>query len=146
MRKISILWVGRTKEPFVREGIKKYTGLIKRFLSLEVIELKEEKGKDSERARLREAERILRKAPEYILLSEKGRLMNSLEFSEYLFSVDRAVMVIGGPFGVSKEVEQRAMDIISLSPMTMTHELARLVLLEQIYRAITIKKGMRYHH
>ncbi len=146
MRKISLVWVGKTKENFIREGIEKYLRLIERFINIEVIELKDEKNQGTERAKKKEADRILKTAQRYILLSENGRLMNSKDFSGYIFSRENPVLVIGGPFGVSREVEERAVDVISLSPMTLTHELARLMLLEQIYRAITIKKGMRYHH
>jgi len=146
LRKISLIWIGRTRESFIREGVKKYLRLIKRFVNIEIIELKEERNQGTERAKKKEAERILKAAQRYILLAENGRLMNSPEFSSYIFSMQNPVLVIGGPFGVSGEVEDRAEDVVSLSPMTLTHELARLVLLEQLYRAITIKKGMRYHH
>lgn len=146
LRGIRLLWVGRTKEDFVRKGIDKYIGLIRRFVNIEIVELKEERGQGTERAKKKEAERILKRARRYILLSEYGRLMNSVQFSGYLFSMDEPVFLIGGPYGVAGEVMDRAEDVISLSPMTLTHELARLVLLEQLYRAITIKKGMRYHH
>jgi 23S rRNA (pseudouridine1915-N3)-methyltransferase len=146
LRKISLIWIGRTRESFIREGVEKYLRLIKRFVNIEIIELKEERNQGTERAKKKEAERILKAAQSYILLAENGRLMNSLEFSSYIFSLQNPVLVIGGPFGVSGEVEDRAEDVVSLSPLTLTHEMARLVLLEQLYRAITIKKGMRYHH
>ncbi|RMG73241.1 MAG: 23S rRNA (pseudouridine(1915)-N(3))-methyltransferase RlmH [Nitrospirae bacterium] len=146
MRRIRIVWTGKTKEGFLAEGIEKYLRVLRRFVKIEVTELKEERINEPERAKKREGEKILRNTKDFILLTERGRLMTSEEFSEYLFSYDEPVFVIGGPYGVSAEVESSARDRVSLSPMTLTHEMTRLVLLEQLYRAITIKKGMRYHH
>ena len=146
MKRIRIFWVGKTKEGYIKQAIDKYYGLIRRFVPIELITLKEEKGSDVERILKKEAERILKAERSYVLLSEKGRLMDSLELAEYLFSHDEMSFLLGGAYGVSEDVYKMARDVISLSPMTFTHELARVILLEQLYRAITIKKGMRYHH
>ena len=146
MKRIRIFWVGKTKEGYIQQALDKYYGLIRRFVPIELITLKEEKGSDVERILKKEAERILKAERSYVLLSEKGRLMDSLEFAEYLFSHDEMSFLLGGAYGVSEDVYKMARDVISLSPMTFTHELARVILLEQLYRAITIKKGMRYHH
>ncbi len=146
MRRIRIFWIGKSKEGFIKEALDKYTRLIKRFLQLEIVTIKDEKGSDVDRILKREEERVFKTVNEYVLLSEKGRLMNSVEFSDYLFAHEEISFLLGSVYGVSEEVYRKAKDVLSLSPMTFTHELARVLLLEQIYRAITIKKGMRYHY
>jgi len=83
------------------------------------------------------------------VLSERGKMMSSEQFSEFLadkFNRNKNVsFVLGGPWGVSKELEEKANCLLSLSPMTFPHEIARVLLLEQIYRALAIKKGSKYH-
>ncbi len=81
-----------------------------------------------------------------IALSEEGKLLGSEEFSRVLEAENRRVVfVIGGPDGLAEEVKQRAAEIWSLSPLTFTHEIARLLLLEQLYRAVSISRGGKYH-
>lgn len=97
---------------------------------------------------------ILRKLSERdycVLLDQDGSSMTSLCFSEWLFDrlgtvSGRIVLVVGGPFGVSTQVRERADLKISLSDMTLTHEMCLLLLFEQIYRAVTIERGGSYHH
>ncbi|MCI0469000.1 MAG: 23S rRNA (pseudouridine(1915)-N(3))-methyltransferase RlmH [Nitrospirae bacterium] len=146
---INILWIGKTKERYLNEGIVYYFGLIRRMLNITVEEIKEEKDKDRDTSILLEGKRILKKTNSFFLLDEKGRQFTSMGFAEFLKSEEgkgKTDFVIGGPFGVSREVRDKAMDMISLSKMTLTHEMARLVFLEQLYRAMTIKKGWGYHH
>jgi 23S rRNA (pseudouridine1915-N3)-methyltransferase len=141
-----ILWIGKTRERYIREGIERYLGLIRPFARVETVEIREEKGKDRARALRRETERIFNLTESYLLLTEQGREMSSEDFSEYIRKRPRENFLIGGPYGVSDEVLEGASDRISLSKMTFTHEMARLIFLEQLYRAITIIKGKRYHH
>ncbi len=141
-----ILWIGKTRERYIKEGIERYLGLIRPFARVETVEIREEKGNDRARAMRREAERIFSLKKRYLLLTEQGREMSSEGFAEYLEKRPRENFLLGGPYGVSDELQQGASDRISLSKMTFTHEMARLIFLEQLYRAITIIKGKRYHY
>lgn len=148
--RVRILWVGRTKEPWAREAIEKYSKLISPFADLEMVEIKEEKGKGArgpvDRVVAAEGKRILEKASSYMLLDELGHLPSSKEFSGMLKDRARLEFVLGGPWGVSDEVRAGAERTVSLSRMTFTHDMARIVLMEQIYRGFTIMTGKGYHH
>lgn len=147
--RVRVLWVGRTKERFVEEGIKKYLKLLRQYSDMQIEEIKEEKVEKKDIAIQREGKRILSLSEKYILLDERGRLMDSMGFASFLKKKEplgRVDFVLGGAFGVSDEVREKAEDIISLSPMTLTHEIARVVFLEQLYRAFTINRGKDYHH
>jgi 23S rRNA (pseudouridine1915-N3)-methyltransferase len=113
---------------------------------LAVAEIKEEKGKPREAALAAEAQRILKQSTGFYLLDEKGKHYSSLEFAGFLKERQTVDFVIGGAFGVSGEVREKSKGSIALSKMTLTHEMARLLFLEQLYRAYTILKGKEYHH
>jgi 23S rRNA (pseudouridine1915-N3)-methyltransferase len=145
--KIRLIWTGKTKEPFISEGIAKYLALVKPYAGVAVTEIKEEKGKDIPRMLEKEAERIGRLNIPYVLLDEGGKKFTSRQFAAFVESrAPRVNFLIGGPYGVSEKVKKAGGDVISLSPMTLTHEMARLLLLEQIYRAFTIIHNKGYHH
>lgn len=146
---IRLVWVGKTKEPWAREAIGKYSKLIRPYAKIEVVEVKELKGRGpAERERTVESEgrRILEKAKSYVLLDVLGKAPGSVEFSDMLRARASMEFVIGGPWGVSDAVRGKADGILSLSNMTLTHDLARIVLMEQIYRGFTIITGKGYHH
>lgn len=111
-----------------------------------VVEIKEEKGKQKEAALAVEAKKILKQTGDYYLLDERGREFTSVEFAHFLKEKEGVDFVIGGPFGISGEVREKSKGSIALSKMTLTHEMARLLFLEQLYRAFTILKGKEYHH
>jgi 23S rRNA (pseudouridine1915-N3)-methyltransferase len=114
---------------------------------LSIVEIKDERGRDRQSALAREGERILKQAgTPFILLDERGAGLSSLEFADLLRGRDTHEFVLGGPFGVSEEVRRRAGTVVSLSRMTIPHEMARLVLLEQLFRVETILRGKDYHH
>ncbi len=145
--KIKAIWVGKTKEPFIREGLNKYLRLINHYADADIVEIREEKGQDFQRMIQREGERILKLNLSFVLLDEKGKNISSTEFARFIDDRKPAInFVLGGPFGTSGEVKKAAAQVLSLSSMTLTHEMARLVLLEQIYRAFTIIKKQGYHH
>lgn len=150
MRKIRLIWVGKSKDGFIRDGIDKYLKLLKPYVRVELIELKEAKDGDRETLKRREGQRILEKASSFVLLDEGGIEMTSLEFTSFLKDfMDGPVplhLVIGGVYGVDGEVRQAARKKLSLSRMTLTHQMVRITLLEQIYRAFTIIKGKAYHY
>jgi len=144
--KIRILWIGKAKERYAAEGIEVYLAKLKPFVDVKIVEIKEHKGLPTELALQKEGERILKQTSAFILFDERGKQMTSPAFAAYLKERSQMDFVIGGPFGVSREVRDKAGDIISLSPMTLNHEMVRLVALEQLYRAVMINTGRSYHH
>ncbi len=144
--RFDILWVGRTKEGYLAEGINRYISMLSPYAKVKIREVREVRGKPPETIMDIEGRRILDAVDRFTLLSEEGREMDSRGFAEYLDKNPSMTFVIGGPYGVSEQVKKRASEMISLSKMTFTHEMARLIFLEQLYRGITILKGKRYHY
>jgi 23S rRNA (pseudouridine1915-N3)-methyltransferase len=155
--KLTILCMGRTRERFIQEGIVKYVRFLKPYVSAEVKELKEEKIQDLRDApavRKKEAEKIFKTVPpgaHLVALDERGKEFTSHEFAGFLNSTLESgtkdlVFVLGGAMGLDETVTAAAKTVIALSRWTLTHEMARLVLLEQLYRAFTIIKGKTYHY
>lgn len=153
--KLLLLSIGRVKGP-VAEAVADYEGRIRRYFSYEPAELKEEPFRrvgDEARVRDEEGKRLLARVPagaEVVALHRGGTQWGSERLSEYLSglalrSSPGAAFLIGGAFGLSDEVLRRATHRLSLSAMTLPHELARLVLAEQLYRAGTIARGEPYH-
>lgn len=148
-----LLFVGKTKEGFIRDGIEKYRELAGHFLPVEIREIKGAAGRDKASAVEEEAESILARLQPgdyFVALDERGKEYDSVglagEFKKLNESGQRIVFAIGGPFGLSNKVRERANLLLSLSKLTFTHEMARLILLEQLYRAMTIIKGKTYHY
>ncbi len=144
--KIRILWVGKTKERYLNDGIAYYLKLLQKQINITIIEIKDSKGEDRNKIITEESKRILSNTTSYVLLDENGSLLTSKEFAIFLSTKTSLDFVIGGSFGVSNEVKKKASFILSLSPMTFTHEMVRLFLLEQLYRSIKIIKGLEYHY
>lgn len=155
--KLRIICMGRTHEQFIREGIEKYLRYLKPYADVELQELREEKVpdlKDAPRVRQREAlkiEKALPQAAYTVALDERGREYTSHEFAGFLNTAmengsREMAFIIGGAMGLDESVTSRARTVIALSRWTFTHEMARLVLLEQLYRAYTIIKGRPYHY
>jgi 23S rRNA (pseudouridine1915-N3)-methyltransferase len=152
--KITVLWVGKTQEEWIRRGIEEYAGRIRRYNHLVIAEAKEEKGGVAELMREREGERLARLVPKsarLILLDERGEEMQSPEFAGFLArsrdnGVSDLVFAVGGAYGFSVEFRGRAEKTVALSRMTLTHQMVRLFLLEQIYRGFTIMNNEPYHH
>ncbi len=144
--KLRLVWVGRTRERSLIEGIHRYQLLLRAFAHVSIVEVPDCRGRDRAKAVEEEGRRILRLGEPYLLLDERGRQLSSPEFADFIGSRGAHTFVIGGAFGVSEAVRQGALDTIALSKMTLTHEMARLVLIEQLYRAMTILRGMEYHH
>lgn len=155
--KILLLVIGKTDEDYLVTGIKKYVGRLGHYVSFEMKEipdirnrktLSEEQQKKAESFLLLQQ---LQPGDQVILLDERGKQYTSVEFSESLekgmaSGAKRMVFLIGGPYGFDKEVYDRANALMSLSPMTFSHQMVRLIFLEQLYRAFTILKGEPYHH
>lgn len=154
---IILLTVGKTTQSYVKEGIEEYTGRLKRYTPFKIeclADIKGAKALSEDMQKQKEGELILsflNSSDHCILLDERGREYTSKEFALSLQKImasgkKRLVFVVGGPYGFSKSVYDRADSKISLSKMTFTHEMVRLFFTEQIYRAMTILRGEPYHH
>jgi 23S rRNA (pseudouridine1915-N3)-methyltransferase len=155
--KLLILCVGKTREGFIQSGIEKYLRYLRPYATVELKELREERIDDlhdAPRVRQREAERIVRALPQgsrTVALDERGREFTSHEFAAFINDalengIKEIAFVIGGAMGLDESVPERAHTTLAISRWTVTHEMARLVLLEQLYRAFTIIKGKTYHY
>lgn len=155
--KTTLLVVGRTVEKHYITAINDYIERTKHFMSfdMEVIpELKNTKNISMEQQKEKEGELILKALQPgdvVVLLDEHGKEMRSVEFANYIekkmITVNkRLVFIIGGPYGFSEKVYQIAQEKISMSKMTFSHQMIRLIFVEQIYRAMTILNGGPYHH
>jgi 23S rRNA (pseudouridine1915-N3)-methyltransferase len=155
--RLSILWIGKTKDRRLASLIGEYMERIGRYCSLEVIEIREEPrdSKSEQQVRVEREGRKLLKALRpgvfRLALDERGREMTSEEFAKFLGRTLEGTpagvtLILGGPYGLSEAVIKEAGHLWALSRMTLTHETARLVALDQVYRAFTILRGERYHH
>jgi len=145
--KINLIWVGKTKEPFIHEGLQKYLKLLQPYADVAITEIREEKVKDISRMLGKESERIQDLRAPYMLLDEKGETLDSVEFARFIEKQgSSATFLLGGAYGVSEDVKAKAKKKIRLSSMTFTHEMSRLIFLEQLYRAFTILQKRGYHH
>jgi 23S rRNA (pseudouridine1915-N3)-methyltransferase len=155
--KLTIICMGKTGERFIQEGIGKYTRYLKPYVDVQVKELKEEKIYDLKNAplvRKKEADKIFKAKPAgafVVALDERGQEYTSHEFAAFMNTqiesgIREMVFVIGGAMGLDESVPEQAQKVLALSRWTVTHEMARLVLLEQLYRAFTIIKGKTYHY
>jgi 23S rRNA (pseudouridine1915-N3)-methyltransferase len=153
--KITLLVVGKTTDARLETLITEYTNRLKHYLTFEVRVIPELSGKGKismDIQKRQEGELILKAVGNTftILLDEHGREYRSLDFAAHLqklMSSGRDVtFVVGGPYGFSKDVYDRADGLISLSQMTFSHQMIRLLFVEQIYRAMTILRNEPYHH
>lgn len=155
--KITLLVIGKTDSAYLREGIEMYAKRLKHYIQFELVvipDIKQSKNLTIELQKNREGELILSKLEsgrELHLFDERGKSYSSLEFAEFiqqkmLSSLKELIFVIGGPYGFSEELSQNARSKISLSKLTFSHQMVRLLCVEQIYRAFTILKGEPYHH
>ena len=152
--KFRVLWLGKTREPWIKTGVAEYATRIGRYLPLVLDELKDEKDATQEEGRRREGERMLKLVPPQtvlVVLDERGEQLNSRQFAEFIgkqrdSGIPEVAFAIGGAYGFSDDVRKRAGKVLSLSAMTFTHQMVRPFLLEQIYRAMTILNNEPYHH
>ena len=145
--KIRIAWIGKTKEPAIRALTEEYLKRISRYTQLEALELRDESALLAMRGR--EGSGEVGKST-LVLMDSEGKQFSSEEFARFLGNYqDRnrvpLIFAIGPADGFSEEARSAAEHTISLGKMTLAHELARVVLLEQVYRAFTILKGHPYH-
>jgi len=155
--KIKLLAIGKTDDKDLQNLILMYQNRLKHYIKFELViipDIKKAKNLSEKQQKEKEGELILKQlqsADELVLLDEKGKEFRSIEFSKYLqkkmnSGIKQLVLVIGGPYGFSDAVYKKAKGKISLSKMTFSHQMVRLFIVEQIYRAFTIIKNEPYHH
>jgi len=154
---IITICIGKTDEKPIEELILKYEKRLPahwNYQRIEIPDIKNRKNLSESQQKEREAELLLSKINQsdyVILLDEKGKQLNSVRFAEEIQdlmnrSVRQLIFVIGGPYGFSESLYKRANRKLSLSEMTFTHQMVRLFLTEQLYRAFSILQGKSYHH
>jgi 23S rRNA (pseudouridine1915-N3)-methyltransferase len=156
MVRIKVILGGKTKEQWIKEGISHYVKLLRKYAQVELVEVKEEKInpiREKQRVLEAEADKILKhlkKSSLTVCLDVKGESLSSEAFARLLEeNMNRGYnnfsFILGGPLGLSQKILESCTIKLSLSEMTFTHEMSRVILLEQIYRAFSILKGTGYH-
>lgn len=149
---IKIITVGTIKEKYLKDAIAEYQKRLQKYTNLEIIELKDEGLVEKEKAIHLEGEKIKKHLTEkdYIITMEiEGEQLNSIEFSKKLEKIQlessNIIFIIGGSYGLSPEIKAKSKLHLSVSKMTFPHQLFRVILLEQIYRAYKIMNNESYH-
>lgn len=152
---LQLWWIGKTIFPYLREGIEDYQKRIQHILRFKVVELDAVKSIKEEKQQLAEEEhrwmKGIREDDFIILCDERGKSYSSIEFADFLDQHmlhlrGRMIFIIGGAYGFSEAIRNRANGSISFSKFTFSHQLFRLIFMEQLYRACTIIKRLPYHH
>lgn len=155
--KVTFIYIGKTNQNFVKEGFEMYKKRIVHYTNFEEVcieDVKNPKNIKADKLKQLEGEKILKKLNNtdfVVLLDEKGKAFNSNTFANWIEnkmiqSTKNLVFIVGGAFGFSPEVYQRANSKIKLSDMTFSHQIIRAIFAEQLYRAFTIIKGEKYHN
>jgi 23S rRNA (pseudouridine1915-N3)-methyltransferase len=155
--KITLVFTGKTNDEYLKKGISLYIDRLKHYLPLEILELNPPKypsGMDSSQIRVKESDWLLDHLPacDYlVILDEGGTQLTSASFSDFIQGrmnrgIKNMIFLIGGAYGISDLLKKKADFILSLSALTFTHQMTRLILAEQIYRAMTILKREPYHN
>ncbi|MBF4984279.1 23S rRNA (pseudouridine(1915)-N(3))-methyltransferase RlmH [Nonlabens mediterrranea] len=155
--KITLLAIGKTDDSRIDQLTQMYVDRLKHYINFElqiIPDLKKTKNLSEEQQKNEEGKLILNKLEKsdfITLLDEKGKKLSSMQFAELInkrsvSGLKRLVFIIGGPYGFSADVYQRANSKLSLSDMTFSHQMVRLFATEQIYRAFTILRNEPYHH
>ena len=154
--KTSLILIGKTNNKHFQAGIDDYISRISHYMPFSLVtipDIKNTKSLTEAQQKEKEGELILKQlspSDTLVLLDEHGKELRSIELAAWLekkqVSTNRLVLCIGGPYGFSKAVYDRGDEMLSLSKMTFSHQMVRLILTEQIYRACTIIKGEPYHH
>lgn len=154
--KLELLCIGKTSKKYIEEGIAEYEKRIKHYIDFEIRyikDIKDTKNMSPDIFKETEGKLILSKISDsdfLILLDEKGKMYDSVKFSNLIENkmvtgVKKLIFVIGGAYGFSAEVYKRANSLLSLSPMTFSHQPVRILFTEQLYRAFSIIKNEPYH-
>jgi 23S rRNA (pseudouridine1915-N3)-methyltransferase len=155
--KIVLLQIGKTSAKYIEEGLIEFSARIRKYSGFEIVtlpDIKNARNMPTHLQMLREGEKIVNflKNDDYlVILDERGREFSTFEFSSWLektmaIQKKRIVFVIGGAWGIAEEILNKADLRMSLSRLTFSHQMVRLLFLEQLYRAFTVIKGEPYHH
>ena len=154
--RLELLFLGKTKETYLEAGINDYAKRLSHYLKFEIKTVKESRGRKGEAEKFlieKESANLLQSVQgDYLVcLDRTGKQLDSIALAKQLERWEmqgpqKISFVIGGPLGLSATILKKADLVLSLSPMTFTHDMARLLLLEQLYRACTIKSGEKYHN
>ena len=150
--KLRFVWIGKTRRAPIRELVEDYIGRLRHFAPVEIIELRDRGDRDPRQIIEREGEDILARLGDagfVVALDERGREMDSFKLAEFVDKhraggTKQMTFISGGHQGLSEAVRRRAGMVLALSRMTLTHELARVLLTEQVYRAFTIIHDLPY--
>ena len=154
--KLHVVFVGKTREPYLKEGIEDFLRRLRRYVSVDVRVVRAERltrNTRTERVVGLESERVMTAVPggsHLVVLDRLGKQMTSKALARWWEQLDgegcrKLCFAVGGVLGFSDELRDQAQTLLSLSKMTFTHEMSRLILLEQLYRAFTIIRGEKYH-
>ncbi|MBW1946608.1 MAG: 23S rRNA (pseudouridine(1915)-N(3))-methyltransferase RlmH [Deltaproteobacteria bacterium] len=157
MLRLSLIWIDKTRDAWLKAGIEHYIEKIEHYIRVQVLQVRGvrfARNMRPDEVMKREAKSITKVLPKggfTVALDVKGRMLDSPGLAGLLTDLEARgikdmAMVIGGASGLAPEIIKRADESLSLSPMTFTHDMARLILVEQIYRACTINAGEPYHH
>ena len=155
--KIELWWIGKTNTAYLKDGIAIYTKRLSKYCKFEIKELSDQKNAknfSNEELKSKEGKDILKRldTKDYlILLDENGKTFSSTAFADQieklqLASYNKVIFIIGGAYGFSEQVYERAQSKISLSKMTFSHQMVRLIFTEQLYRGYSILNNEPYHH
>lgn len=154
--RITLIETGKTRDSFIREGVELFRKRLIRYVPFQVLtlpDLKNTRNLTMKEVQNQEAALLMKRlkpTDHVVLLDERGKEYSSIVLAEHLNSLEGRVkdlvFIIGGPYGFSEEVYQRAQEKVSLSRLTFSHQLVRLIFMEQLYRTYTILKGEPYHH
>lgn len=155
--KIKLLFIGKTDEIWLKEAIEKYYKRIENYLPIEmeiIPDIKNSKNMSVEKQKEEEGKLILKKVDKQdrvVLLDEKGKEKTSIQMSDFLqkkmnSGIKTLTFIVGGPYGFSQEIYQNFPDKLSMSKLTFSHQMIRLILVEQLYRSMTILNNEPYHH
>ena len=154
--KIYLIFVGKTREPYLQEGIEDFLGRLRRYVPVEVKTVRSEpltRKAQAARVMAVESERVATAIPgntHLVVLDPRGKQMTSEALARWWQELEhegcrKLCFVVGGVLGFSDDLRSRSQTLLSISKMTFTHEMSRLILVEQLYRACTIIRGEKYH-
>jgi len=152
--KHEIVFIGKTKDSFIQRGIDEYCSRLKHYTNIQITILKDKSGKKSTQETIEsQGQQMLSVVPQggvIVALDSRGQQFTSESFSKKivsweLSSIKQVTYLIGGPDGISENILKSAGLVLSFSKMTFTHDMVRMLLVEQLYRAYTIKNGEKYH-
>lgn len=154
--RITLMQTGKTRDSFIREGVEQFRKRVEKYVPFQIVtvpDLKNTRSMTMKEVQKKEGEQQLRRLKQgsfLMLLDERGETHDSIAFARQLQSLEsrtaHLVFLIGGPYGFSEELYTRAQARLSLSRLTFSHQLVRVIFMEQLYRAFTILRGEPYHH